>query len=143
MDKLLPYTNNKEQGGSRTTHQLNQAFNLLNYTNDLFINKINEDPNQKQKISQEGAISLTKKILTGIKENLKLEKTNNLYFNNLINLNEKLLSLFKKCDYEFTEDNKLNKNLKSIHSTLEKVVDKLSLKNMEQKIKDISKKYFE
>lgn len=45
MEKLLYYVKNKNQGGARTTHQINQAFSLISYVIDLSVNRINEEKN--------------------------------------------------------------------------------------------------
>jgi len=45
LEKLLYYVKNKNQGGARTTHQINQAFSLISYVIDLSVNRINEEKN--------------------------------------------------------------------------------------------------
>jgi hypothetical protein len=79
FNKLSKFLLNKEKGGARTTHQVNQIFNLMTYTVDLTNNKL-KDENCSQfrqqyiNLENEDLIQFGKNILNIIKENLKTEE---------------------------------------------------------------------
>ncbi len=98
FDKFLNFIKNKNEGGARTTHQINQTFSLISYVIDLTINKINEEKNEdnnstntnhtvtrkstqfKEKHLTVGNLNtqiFLKKIIEIIKENLKDEVKEN------------------------------------------------------------------
>jgi hypothetical protein len=136
----MKYISNKEAGGARTAHQINQVFNLLTYCFEIYSNKV-KDNTDIIILTASDLENLTRSIIDNIKNNLKDENDDNrskMFFIGLINLFEKLLSVINKGNIESTD--KLNKNIKSISNGFEKVVEKFNLKNMENKIKDIKNK---
>ena len=92
FEKLLNFIKSKNQGGARTTHQINQTFVLITYVIDLTINKINEEKNEdtksapkKSTVFKEKHLNLNspsiqlflQNIIEVIKENLKEEVSEN------------------------------------------------------------------
>ena len=98
FEKLLNFIKTKNEGGARTTHQINQTFVLITYVIDLTINKINEDKtednitdNQTHTVTKKSSAfkekhlnlnnnsiqSILQKIIDTIKDNLKEEATVN------------------------------------------------------------------
>jgi type IV secretory pathway VirB10-like protein len=79
FEKLSKFLLNKEKGGARTTHQVNQIFNLMTYTIDLTNNKL-KDENAAEfrqtfiSLENEDLSKLGKQILHLVKENLKSEE---------------------------------------------------------------------
>jgi hypothetical protein len=195
FEKLLNYIKNKNQGGARTMHQINQAFILISYVIELTVNKINEEKNEdnnstntnhtitkKSTAFKEKHLSLNniniqlvlKKIIEIIKDNLKEEaeakenqeiqveneeipekvkkqkakelreakfKSKNLY-SNLINLTEKFLLFLIKAGVEINNQDKVNKKLKSIINTLEKIAQHNEMTNMMKKLAELKEKAF-
>jgi hypothetical protein len=136
LDKLLKYISNKESGGARTAHQINQVFNLLTYCFEIYANKVKDS--DIIRLDSEDLEKLTRGIIDNIKYNLKDEgdiKRSKMFFIGLINLFDKLLLIIKKGNIETTD--KLGKNVKSIANAFEKVVEKFELKNMEGKVKEM------
>ena len=83
----------------------------------------------------------TRNIIDTIKQSLKDEsdeKRNKIIFIGLINFFEKLIITIGKGNIETSE--KLNKNLKSMISIFDKIIEKFGLKNMENKINEIRNK---
>jgi len=81
LEKLINYLVNKDKGGARTTHQVNQVFNLLTYIIELTNNKLNDDSSSefKQKFMTDYTKEMnlfSKKIMEVVKENLKAENVN-------------------------------------------------------------------
>ena len=79
FEKLSKFLLSKEKGGARTTHQVNQVFNLMTYTIDLTNNKL-KDENAAEfrqafiSLDNEDLSKLGKQILHLVKENLKSEE---------------------------------------------------------------------
>jgi hypothetical protein len=85
LEKLVKYLLSKENGGARTSHQINQVFNMITYILDLSTNKINDEntnsnsntstlSNFKEKFfSIDTMTNFSKKIIEIIKENVKSE----------------------------------------------------------------------
>jgi hypothetical protein len=83
---------------------------------------------------------LTKCIIDIVKQNLKDETDENrlkLFFVGLFHLFEKTIILINSGSFE---SDKLTKNVKSIVSIFEKIVEKFGLKNIESKLKEVSNK---
>lgn len=86
FEKLLNFIKNKNEGGARTTHQINQAFVLITYVIDLTINKINEDKTDN-KIPDNQTNTGAKKSTAFKEKHLNLENnTIQLIFQKLIEI---------------------------------------------------------
>jgi hypothetical protein len=136
LSRLVTFINTKEQGGARTAHQISQVFNLLTYCVELYINKQKEG--NKVSLSDTELSEFTKSLIELIKQNLKDEKDekrNKLVFSGIITFVDRLLHVVALFPGE-----KLNKNIKSLVSAFEKLVEKAELKNMEKKVADIKGK---
>jgi hypothetical protein len=75
FDKLSKFLLAKENGGARTTHQINQVFNLLTYTIDFAMNKLKDEGCAEFKskfitLENENILNYSKQLIHIIKENL-------------------------------------------------------------------------
>lgn len=106
---ILKYGKDKNNGGARTAYQLKQIFDIINYTLEQFINKINlkniENSNEYEEVLSEylaldksynEIYSILAIITSNIKDlsnsNLKINKNNN--DKNLNNVKDKHLNKF-------------------------------------------------
>ncbi len=152
LEKLLKFTLQKDKGGARTLHQINQSISLIQYTIELTINKSTEDQFKNQHIKQENIST----FLTNIENTLnnspteleqkdeklsKKEKEEKMqkmkgYFVGIIGLVDKLILLVIKTEYIAI----FSENFKRILKTLETITDSLELNNMKKKISEINEK---
>jgi hypothetical protein len=109
------------------------------YCLEIYINKVKEGK-LNVVLNCEDLENLTKSIIEIVKQILKVETDENrykLFFLGLFHLFEKIVVLVNSGKFE---SEKLSKNVKSIISIFEKIIEKFNLKNIENKLKEISNK---
>ena len=146
LNKLLPYLSNKEEGGARTAHQLNQVinifiiqvFHLMTYVFEIYSSK-NKDEDKKF----EGLEDLIKNLKNAIKSNLKEEKVDkrkvNLFYAGLIQLVEKLINILKISSTETKSEDEI-KLISSLVKNIEQVITSQEIKQFIPRIEKIKAK---
>lgn len=155
INSILNYANSKDKDGARTSYQLKQVFDLLNYCIEQFTNKINQNKAKNENESEDkfthylqeaksfhsiiGVLTGRVKDLLNLSEKQLNEKDSKTLVSGLVNFFSKLVLFMKKhtkfasksSDDGKTMTKSIEFFLSHAHQLVKKIKDK---KQIEEKL---------